>query len=88
MSEKNIELGIMVLTAGYWPLQSTTKMNLPAEMLTLFDDFSKSYRTTHTGRRLDLLQAQSRGELVCTAFPDHKYTFIVSSLRLGMMGSS
>jgi len=47
-----IELGVHVLTTGFWPTQPAAKCVLPAEIAKCCEVFKKFYLSNHSGRRL------------------------------------
>lgn len=49
---RGIELNVHVLTTGFWPTQSTSKCNLPPDLLKCTEIFQKYYLSNHNGRRL------------------------------------
>ncbi|XP_077976505.1 cullin-4B-like isoform X2 [Styela clava] len=48
----NIEMGVNILTMGYWPTYNPMDVHLPAEMVKLQEQFRKFYLGRHSGRKL------------------------------------
>lgn len=49
-----VDLTVRVLTTGYWPTQSATPINIPADPRTAFEAFRRFYLAKHSGRQLTL----------------------------------
>ncbi|CAM9533464.1 unnamed protein product [Chrysoparadoxa australica] len=48
----SIELGVAMLTAGYWPTQSVPMCKLPSQVLNACEGFAGFYLKKHTGRKI------------------------------------
>ncbi|XP_055868404.1 cullin-3-B-like [Biomphalaria glabrata] len=49
-----VDLTVRVLTTGYWPTQTATPINIPAEPRAAFEAFRGFYLSKHSGRQLSL----------------------------------
>ncbi|KAH9488998.1 Cullin-3B [Bulinus truncatus] len=49
-----VDLTVRVLTTGYWPTQTATPINIPAEPRAAFEAFRAFYLSKHSGRQLSL----------------------------------
>ncbi|XP_005106158.1 cullin-3-B [Aplysia californica] len=49
-----VDLTVRVLTTGYWPTQTATPINIPAEPRAAFEGFRVFYLSKHSGRQLTL----------------------------------
>jgi len=49
-----VDMTVRVLTTGYWPTQTTTPINIPAEPRAAFEAFRVFYLSKHSGRQLTL----------------------------------
>lgn len=49
-----VDLTVRVLTTGYWPTQTATPINIPAEPRAAFEAFRVFYLSKHSGRQLSL----------------------------------
>ncbi|MCO5592501.1 hypothetical protein L7F22_046504 [Adiantum nelumboides] len=75
-------LSVQVLTTGYWPTQSGSGCNLPAEILTLCDKFKTYYLSTHTGRRLTWQTNMGTADLKATFGKGQKHELNVSTYNM------
>eukprot|EP00271_Cylindrocystis_brebissonii_P008559 TRINITY_DN22947_c0_g1_i1.p1 TRINITY_DN22947_c0_g1~~TRINITY_DN22947_c0_g1_i1.p1 ORF type:complete len:827 (-),score=185.08 TRINITY_DN22947_c0_g1_i1:668-3148(-) len=74
---QGIEMGVHVLTTGYWPSYPPMDIRLPVELSTYQDIFKEFYLSKHSGRRL--MWQNSLGQCVLKAnFPKGKKDLVVS----------
>jgi len=80
-----VELTILVLTAGSWPLTVPTfNFNVPQELEKCVNHFTAFYSTKHSGRRLNWLHHLAKGDLK-TGYLKRKYEFQVTNYQLGIL---
>jgi len=80
-----VDLTILVLTAGSWPLTVPTfNFNVPQELEKCVNHFTTFYSTKHSGRRLNWLHHLAKGDLK-TGYLKRKYEFQVTNYQLGIL---
>ncbi|KDQ62582.1 hypothetical protein JAAARDRAFT_30480 [Jaapia argillacea MUCL 33604] len=83
--DMDISFSIMVLGTNFWPLNAPTHgFNIPAEILPVYDRFSKYYQTKHSGRKLTWLWNYSKNELR-TNYLNQKYILMTSSYQMAVL---
>jgi cullin 1 len=89
-SEK-IDINMMVLTSGPWPLVKGVDIILPAELAHCVDRFTAFYHSNCSGRKLNWVIGQSKGEIktLYTTKPKSTtklaYTFIASTFQIAIL---
>jgi len=76
-----IDLNVYVLTTGFWPTQSATNCNLPAEILKCCEVFKKFYLSNHNGRRINWQTNMGSAELKAI-FGSKKHELNVSTYQM------
>ncbi|KAI6198055.1 hypothetical protein M3Y94_01299700 [Aphelenchoides besseyi] len=79
-----IDMSVMVLTTGVWPMTSTIQFEIPDVLQSSVDKFTTFYQNRHTGRRLSFQLASSRGELLSSVF-NKRYTFITTVAQISIL---
>lgn len=80
-----VDFGILVLTAGSWPLQvQSSSFNVPQELEKCVDLFQAYYNSQHQGRKLNWLHHLSKGELR-TGYLKKPYEFQVTNYQMGVL---
>jgi len=77
----NVELGVHVLTTGFWPTQSVQPCKLPQEILRCCETFNKFYFQAHTGRRLTWQTNMGSAELRAW-FGNRRHELSVSTYQM------
>ncbi|KAF1764205.1 hypothetical protein GCK72_004152 [Caenorhabditis remanei] len=80
--KKCAEFQAMVLSSGSWPNFPTSGLKLPQQLVVTIENFAAHYQTKYTGRRLNWLYSQCRGEVTTTAFKGKKYVFGVTTPQM------
>lgn len=89
-SEK-IDMNMMVLTSGPWPLVKGVDIILPAELAHCVDRFTAFYHSNCSGRKLNWIINQSKGEIktLYTTKPKSTtklaYTFSASTFQIAIL---
>lgn len=83
------DFGIFVLATSFWPLQSSTSpFNLPRELEAPVQAFQSFYERRHSGRKLNWLMHQSKGEVrvnFAKAASRVPYTLQVSTYQMAIL---
>jgi len=83
--DMDITFSIMVLGTNFWPLNAPTHdFVIPADILPVYDRFSKYYQTKHSGRKLTWLWNYSKNELR-TNYLNQKYILMTSSWQMAAL---
>ncbi|TCD69043.1 hypothetical protein EIP91_009106 [Steccherinum ochraceum] len=83
--DNDINFSIMVLGTNFWPLTSQGgDFIIPADILPVYDRFSKYYQQKHSGRKLTWLWNYSKNELR-TNYLNQKYILMTSSWQMGVL---
>jgi cullin 1 len=81
----DINFSIMVLGTNFWPLTPPGHdFIIPADILPLYDRFTKYYQQKHSGRKLTWLWNYSKNELR-TNYLNQKYIFMTSSYQMAVL---
>lgn len=81
----DINFSIMVLGTNFWPLTPPQHdFIIPADILPLYDRFTKYYQQKHSGRKLTWLWNYSKNELR-TNYLNQKYIFMTSSYQMAVL---
>lgn len=80
----DIDFTIQVLSSGSWPFQQSTSFTLPYELEKPFQRFSSFYASQHSGRKLNWLYNQSKGELT-TKYTKSLYTLQASTFQMAVL---
>jgi len=80
----DIDFTIQVLSSGSWPFQQSTSFTLPFELEKPFQRFSSFYASQHSGRKLNWLFNQSKGELT-TKYTKSLYTLQASTFQMAVL---
>jgi len=78
---EGIDLNVFVLTTGFWPTQSATNCNLPAEILKCCETFKKFYLSNHSGRRISWQTNMGSADMKAT-FGAKKHELSVSTYQM------
>ncbi|KAI6173378.1 CULLIN-2 domain-containing protein [Aphelenchoides besseyi] len=79
-----IDMSVMVLTTGVWPITSSIQFEIPVVLQSSVDKFTTFYQNRHNGRRLSFQLASSRGELLSSVF-NKRYTFITTVAQISVL---
>jgi len=80
-----VDFGILVLTAGSWPLSvQPSSFNVPQEIEKCVDHFTAFYSANHSGRKLSWLHHLAKGDLKTLYLP-RKYEFQVTNFQMGVL---
>lgn len=83
--DMDITFSIMVLGTNFWPLNAPGHdFVIPADILPVYDRFSKYYQTKHSGRKLTWLWNYSKNELR-TNYLNQKYILMTSSWQMAVL---
>lgn len=81
----DITFSIMVLGTNFWPLTAQGgDFVIPADILPVYDRFSKYYQQKHSGRKLTWLWNYSKNELR-TNYLNQKYILMTSSWQMAVL---
>jgi len=81
----DINFSIMVLGTNFWPLTAQGgDFVIPADILPVYDRFSKYYQQKHSGRKLTWLWNYSKNELR-TNYLNQKYILMTSSWQMAVL---
>jgi cullin 1 len=89
--QDKIDINVMVLTSGPWPLVKGVDIILPAELAQCVDRFTAFYNSKSNGRKLNWVISQSKGELktLYTTKPKsitkQAYTFSASTFQMAIL---
>ena len=72
----DLDFSIQVLSSGSWPFQPSPSFNLPQELDRSVQRFTSFYSTQHSGRKLNWLYQNSKGEIMTNCF---KNTYILQA---------
>ncbi|XP_065221244.1 cullin-1-like [Planococcus citri] len=79
-----IDFDAQILSAGSWPLHSSSTFLLPAELEQTISLFTSFYNSSFSGRKLNWLYNMSRVELITNCF-DVRYTLRVSTFQTAIL---
>jgi len=88
---EKIDMNAMVLTSGPWPLVKGMDIILPSELAQCVDRFTAFYHSANSGRKLNWVICQSKGELktLYTTKPKSTtkqiYTFSASTFQIAIL---
>ena len=83
--DNDITFSIMVLGTNFWPLNAAGgDFIIPADILPVYDRFSKYYQQKHSGRKLTWLWNYSKNELR-TNYLNQKYILMTSSWQMAVL---
>ena len=83
--DMDINFSIMVLGTNFWPLNPPGHdFIIPADILPVYDRFTKYYQQKHSGRKLTWLWNYSKNELR-TNYLNQKYIFMTSSYQMAVL---
>ena len=88
---ERIDMNMMVLTSGPWPLVKGVDIILPTELAQCVERFTTFYLNTSSGRKLNWVMSQSKGELktLYTTKPKsttkQAYTFSASTFQIAIL---
>ncbi|KAH8104831.1 Cullin-domain-containing protein [Cristinia sonorae] len=83
--DNDINFSIMVLGTNFWPLTAQGgDFVIPADILPVYDRFSKYYQQKHSGRKLTWLWNYSKNELR-TNYLNQKYILMTSSWQMAVL---
>ena len=83
--DMDINFGIMVLGTNFWPLNPPAHdFIIPADILPVYDRFTKYYQQKHSGRKLTWLWNYSKNELR-TNYLNQKYIFMTSTYQMAVL---
>ncbi|KAF7795181.1 hypothetical protein EIP86_006330 [Pleurotus ostreatoroseus] len=83
--DMDITFSIMVLGTNFWPLNPPThEFIIPADILPVYDRFTKYYQQKHSGRKLTWLWNYSKNELR-TNYLNQKYILMTSSYQFAVL---
>lgn len=83
--DMDISFSIMVLGTNFWPLNPPTHdFIIPADILPVYDRFTKYYQQKHSGRKLTWLWNYSKNELR-TNYLNQKYILMTSSYQMAVL---
>ncbi|OCH90897.1 Cullin-domain-containing protein [Obba rivulosa] len=83
--DMDINFSIMVLGTNFWPLNAQhNEFIIPADILPVYERFSKYYQTKHSGRKLTWLWNYSKNELRTNYLPQ-KYILMTSSWQMAVL---
>lgn len=83
--DMDISFSIMVLGTNFWPLNAPTHdFIIPADILPVYDRFTKYYQQKHSGRKLTWLWNYSKNELR-TNYLNQKYILMTSSYQMAVL---
>ncbi|EMD40122.1 hypothetical protein CERSUDRAFT_112346 [Gelatoporia subvermispora B] len=83
--DMDINFSIMVLGTNFWPLNAQhNEFIIPADILPVYERFSKYYQTKHSGRKLTWLWNYSKNELR-TNYLQQKYILMTSSWQMAVL---
>jgi len=83
--DNKVEFGVLVLTAGSWPLTAqTSTFNVPQEVEACVSNFVAYYNSQHHGRKLSWLHHLSKGDLK-TGYLKKRYEFQVTNYQMGVL---
>ena len=80
----DINFSIMIVGTNLWPLHVPNNFIVPPEIRPVYDQFSKYYKTKHSGRKLTWLWNYSRNELR-TTYLNKKYVLMTSSYQMAVL---
>lgn len=83
-SSADIDFTIQVLSSGSWPFTQSAAFTLPQELEKPYQRFSTFYSSQHSGRKLNWLLNQSKGELQ-TRYTKQVYTLQASTLQMAVL---
>ena len=76
------ELGVTVLTAGFWPTESAKPCNLPADVTPICENFATFYLGCHSGRRLTYQTNLGSADLRAAFASGRTHEFNVSTYQM------
>jgi len=80
-----VDFGIVALSKNHWPFERETEaFQLPGKLEESLEQFTSFYNTKYSGRKLELLQSKSKGEVVCNNL-QRKYTFVVTTAQMAIL---
>ena len=83
--DMDINFSIMVLGTNFWPLNPPGhEFIIPADILPVYDRFTKYYQQKHSGRKLTWLWNYSKNELR-TNYLGQRYIFMTSSYQMAVL---
>ncbi|PSR71940.1 hypothetical protein PHLCEN_2v12150 [Hermanssonia centrifuga] len=83
--DMDINFSIMVLGTNFWPLNPPSHdFIIPADILPVYDRFTKYYQQKHSGRKLTWLWNYSKNELR-TNYLNQKYILMTSSYQMAVL---
>lgn len=77
-----VDIDVDVLTTGYWPNTKVPICNLPEEVESAIDSFSKFYLQKHTGRKLSWQTSTGTAEIKATFGQNRVYSLIGSTYQM------
>uniref|UniRef100_A0A1I7T5D7 CULLIN_2 domain-containing protein n=1 Tax=Caenorhabditis tropicalis TaxID=1561998 RepID=A0A1I7T5D7_9PELO len=80
--KKSIEFKCLVLSSGSWPHFPPCPLTLPQSLSRTIEAFNRYYDEKFSGRRLQWIYSQCRGEMTTTAFKGKKYVFLVTTPQM------
>lgn len=83
-SSLELDFSIQVLSSGSWPFQHATSFNLPQELERSVQRFTTFYATQHSGRKLNWLYQNSKGEIMTNCFKNI-YTLQASTWQMSVL---
>ncbi|KAI0755416.1 Cullin-domain-containing protein [Irpex lacteus] len=83
--DMDINFSIMVLGTNFWPLNPPAhEFIIPADILPVYERFTKYYQQKHSGRKLTWLWNYSKNELR-TNYLNQKYIFMTSAYQMAVL---
>ena len=80
----DLDFSIQVLSSGSWPFQPAPSFNLPQELERSVQRFTTFYSTQHSGRKLNWLYQNSKGEIITNCFKNI-YTLQASTWQMSVL---
>jgi cullin 1 len=82
-----IDLSVLIVAAGAWPMQNTATFNVPAELESCSKLFEKFYLDQHSGKKLTWLHSLAKGEIKTNYTTTNKvgYTLQGSGYQIGVL---
>ncbi|PAV80920.1 hypothetical protein WR25_04768, partial [Diploscapter pachys] len=82
---EGVDFEVMLLTSCMWPTMMPLRVHLPEKLNKCHEEFKKFYNLTYSGRKLEWILSQSRGEVAAYCFKSKTYKFQMTATQIAVI---
>ncbi|PAV89415.1 hypothetical protein WR25_11933 [Diploscapter pachys] len=80
-----VDFNVIVLTTISWPSMPPLKVHLPNQLNVCHEEFRSFYTTKYSGRKLDWVLSQTRGDVAAKCFKPKVYRFLMTAAQISLI---